>query len=414
MTQPQGDIAVIGAGIIGLTAALALVDEGRSVTLIDPHPPGQGASMGNAGVIANYGVHPLAEPRLLFSGLPLLIQRDGPLAIEPGALMSVLPWLGQFAKACLPWRQSRLKQALASVILDAADRWIQLVNRVDGQALLHRAGCLYVYSQNADRKQAERDALSRSRLGVKVTLLSQDELAQLEPDLNGRFAGGVYFPEAASLRDPLMISQHIAENLTAMHADWVSDQAVSLAPQADGVDVVLGTGETMAFRQVVLATGAHSPRILRQLGIRAPLIAERGYHLEYRSGLTLGRPVCPLDKGFYLSPMSGRLRAAGTVELGGVTAQPSAHRWAAMQSAMASMFPDLGAPEGRWMGHRPSTPDSLPLIGPSPLDARILCAVGHGHVGMTLAPWTASLVVDWAQGRARHHDLTPFSVTRFN
>lgn len=414
MREAEGDIAIIGAGIIGLTAALALADEGRTVTLFDPNPPGQGASMGNAGVIANYGVHPLAEPRLLLTGPSLLFQRRGPLAIEPGGLVSVLPWLGQFIRACLPWHQAKLKRALASVILDAADLWGGLVDRVDTRDVFQQTGCLYVFNRAAQRKQAEQDARSRTQYGVHAVVLSQDELGQLEPSLSGRFAGGVYFPGAASLSDPLRVNQCIGSAITTRNAAWVTDRVVAINPKSRGIELTEANGHKSLYRQLVVAAGAHSLALLHALGVRAPLIAERGYHLEYQRAPVLGRPVCPLEKGFYLSPMNGRLRAAGTVELGGVDAPPSEHRWAAMASAMQSWFPDLGPPDGRWMGHRPSTPDSLPLIGPAPRDPRIFCAVGHGHVGMTLAPWTASVIADWAGGRTTPHDLVPFAVTRFN
>ena len=414
MRETEGDIAIIGAGIIGLTAALALADEGRTVTLFDPNPPGQGASMGNAGVIANYGVHPLAEPRLLLTGPSLLFQRRGPLAIEPGGLLSVLPWLGQFIQACLPWHQTKLKRALASVILDASELWDALVDRVDARELFQRSGCLYVFNRAAQRRQAEQDARSRTQYGVQAVVLSQNELGQLEPSLSGRFAGGVYFPDASSLSDPLRVSQCIARAITQCNASWVTDRVVAINSTSRGVTITQADGQKLLYRQVVVAAGAHSLAFLNSVGVRAPLIAERGYHLEYRKAPSLGRPVCPLEKGFYLSPMNGRLRAAGTVELGGIDAPPSGHRWAAMASAMQSWFPDIGPPDGRWMGHRPSTPDSLPLIGPAPSDARIFCAVGHGHVGMTLAPWTASVIADWAGRRGTQHDLAPFAVTRFN
>ncbi|MGB1737805.1 MAG: FAD-dependent oxidoreductase, partial [Pseudomonadales bacterium] len=131
MGLEQGDIAVVGAGVIGLMTSLSLLDAGRSVTLIDPDPPGQGASFGNAGVIANYGVKPLAEPSLLLTGPGLLFKKDGPLAIQPGAGRAVIPWLTQFVRACLPWHQERLQRALAAVIVDADARWHDVIHRVD-------------------------------------------------------------------------------------------------------------------------------------------------------------------------------------------------------------------------------------------------------------------------------------------
>ena len=140
MGLERGDIAVVGAGVIGLMTSLSLLDAGRSVTLIDPDPPGQGASFGNAGVIANYGVKPLAEPSLLLTGPGLLFKKDGPLAIQPGVGRAVIPWLTQFARACLPWHQERLQKALAAVIVDADARWQDVIHRVDASDEWQRKG----------------------------------------------------------------------------------------------------------------------------------------------------------------------------------------------------------------------------------------------------------------------------------
>ena len=213
MGLEQGDIAVVGAGVIGLMTSLSLLDAGRSVTLIDPDPPGQGASFGNAGVIANYGVKPLAEPSLLLTGPGLLFKKDGPLAIQPGAGRAVIPWLTQFASACLPWHQERLQKALASVIVDADARWQDVIHRVDASDEWQRKGCLYVFADARSRRQAERDARVRKRWGVACELLSEAELSYLEPSLSGRFTGAAFFPDAAALSDPGAITQAIASGL---------------------------------------------------------------------------------------------------------------------------------------------------------------------------------------------------------
>lgn len=414
MSLEQGDIAVVGAGVIGLMTSLSLLDTGRSVTLIDPDPPGQGASFGNAGVIANYGVKPLAEPSLLLTGPGLLFKKDGPLAIQPGARRAVLPWLMQFASACLPWHQERLQKALASVIVDADVRWQDVIHRVDASDEWQRKGCLYVFADARSRRQAERDARVRKRWGVACELLSEAELSQLEPSLSGRFKGATFFPDAAALSDPGAITQAIASELLRLGINLHQGKVTEIRPLGGSVEVRCAEGDCARFEQVVLAAGAHSHGLLQSLGISAPLISERGYHLEYEATLSINRPVCSIAHGFYVSPMTGRIRAAGTVELGGVTAPPSNHRWEAIDRTMRAWFQELPAAHGRWMGHRPSTPDSLPLVGSAPISDRVLCAVGHGHVGMTLAPWTADVIAGLANGGATDLALHPFRPHRFN
>ena len=414
MGLEQGDIAVVGAGVIGLMTSLSLLDAGRGVTLIDPDPPGQGASFGNAGVIANYGVKPLAEPSLLLTGPGLLLKKDGPLAIQPGAVRAVIPWLTQFARACLPWHQERLQKALAAVIVDADALWQDVIHRVDASDQWQRKGCLYVFNDARARRQAERDARVRQRWGVACKLVSEAELSQLEPSLSGRFSGATFFPDAAALSDPGSMTQAIASELIRSGINIHRGQVTEIQPLGENVEVRCAEGECARFEQVVLAAGAHSQGLLQSLGIGAPLISERGYHLEYEATIPINRPVCSIGHGFYVSPMTGRIRAAGTVELGGVSAPPSNHRWEAIDRMMRAWFPELPAAHSRWMGHRPSTPDSLPLVGTVPASDRVLCAVGHGHVGMTLGPWTADAIAGLANGASTDPALHPFRPHRFS
>jgi D-amino-acid dehydrogenase len=165
---------------------------------------------------------------------------------------------------------------------------------------------------------------------------------------------------------------------------------------------------------VVIAAGAHGRALARAAGDRIPLETERGYHLEWdMAAPRLTRPTCPSARGFYLCPMAGRLRAAGTVELGGTAAPPSPHRLARLEEGVRAIFPDLPAPHRSWMGFRPSIPDSLPVIGPSRAGGEVIHAYGHGHIGLTLAPVTAELVADCIAGRAPARDLAPYAATRF-
>jgi D-amino-acid dehydrogenase len=149
-------------------------------------------------------------------------------------------------------------------------------------------------------------------------------------------------------------------------------------------------------------------------GDRVPLDTERGYHVEWdMPAPRLSRPTCVTERGFYLCPMTGRLRAAGTVELGGLDAPPSPHRIMRLVEGARGVFPDLGEPDRDWMGFRPSMPDSLPVIGPSRGGTDVIHAFGHGHLGVTLAPVTAAMVADLIEGRAPEVDLAPFRPGRF-
>ncbi|WP_333868682.1 NAD(P)/FAD-dependent oxidoreductase [Cypionkella sp.] len=406
------EIAVIGAGVIGLAVAEALLAEGHEVTLIDPAPPGMGASYGNAGTIADYAVMPVGTPDVLRNLPSLLFDKDSPLAIRRAALASLAPWLLRFARQSLPAAAARNAAAIAALVADACPRWEELASRIGGAQILQRRGCLYIYETAQGFQAAQADIAFRKTIGISAEMISPQALAAMEPALPDVAGGATFFPKAVFLSDPGQMVQLLAEHVLAQ-ATFVQAAATELHRNAGGVQI-RGAGFQLQARKVVIAAGAHSRALARAAGDRVPLDTERGYHLEWDMPTPrLSRPTCPTSRGFYLCPMQGRLRVAGTVELGGLTAPPSPHRLKKLAEGARAIFPDLGAPDRSWMGFRPSMPDSLPVIGPSAAGAEVIHAYGHGHIGLTLAPITASIVSDLVAGRPSAIDISAYRATRF-
>lgn len=415
-THETTEIAVIGAGVVGLAIALELIDQGREVVLVDPGQPGMGASYGNAGTIAGYATSPVGTPDVLRSLPTLLFSKPSPLAIRHRALPSLAPWLLRFLWQSLPAQAARNARAIASLLTAAAERWDDLALRVQGAGILQRRGCLYLYETPQAFTQAWTELDQRRKLGVEVDLIGPDRLAELEPNLPKRLGGAAFFTGATFLDDPGRMMGLIAA--TVLHqARHIRARAERLERRPDGV-VIEGGGEDgglhLHARRVVIAAGAHSRALAAQAGDRIPLDTERGYHVEWdMAEPLLSRPSCPTARGFYFCPMAGRLRVAGTVELGGLTLPPSPHRIAKLVEGARSFFPQLGPPDRDWMGFRPSIPDSLPVIGPSSGGDEVILAFGHGHLGVTMAPITASIVASLIAGRPAGIDLRPMRPSRF-
>ncbi|WP_395005756.1 NAD(P)/FAD-dependent oxidoreductase [Cypionkella sp.] len=406
------EIAVIGAGVIGLAVAEALLAEGHEVTLIDPAPPGMGASYGNAGTIADYAVMPVGTPDVLRNLPSLLFDKNSPLAIRRAALASLAPWLLRFARQSLPAAAAHNASAIAALVADACPRWEELASRISGAQILQRRGCLYIYETAQGFQAAQADIAFRKSIGISAEMISPQALAAMEPALPEVAGGAAFFPKAVFLSDPGQMVQLLADHVLAQ-ATFVQAAATDLQRNAGGVQI-RGAGFELQARKVVIAAGAHSRALARAAGDRVPLDTERGYHLEWDMPIPrLSRPTCPTSRGFYLCPMQGRLRVAGTVELGGLTAPPSPHRLAKLAEGARAIFPDLGAPDRSWMGFRPSMPDSLPVIGPSAAGAEVIHAYGHGHIGLTLAPITANIVADLVAGRRSTIDISAYRATRF-
>mgnify|MGYP001338933073 CR=1 FL=1 len=412
LTRETTEIAVIGAGVVGLTIALELVDQGREVVLVDPGPPGMGASYGNAGTIAGYATSPVGTPEVLRALPSLLFSKTSPLAIRHRALPSLTPWLLRFLWQSLPARAAQNSRALVPLLADAADRWDDLALRVQGAGILQRRGCLYLYETPEALSAAGAELDRRRALGVEVELIGPDRLAELEPNLPPGLGGAAFFAGATFLDDPGRMMGLIAATVL-QKARHLRSRAEKLTRGPDGV-VVEGPGLHLHARRVVIAAGAQSRVLARQAGDHIPLDTERGYHVEWdMPEPRLSRPACPTARGFYLCPMAGRLRVAGTVELGGLTLPPSPHRIARLVEGARAFFPDLGEPDREWMGFRPSIPDSLPVIGPSAGGPEVIHAFGHGHLGVTMAPITAALVAALIAGHPPERDLRPYRPTRF-
>ena len=407
------DVAIVGAGIIGLAIAFRQAAEGRDVVVIDPNETGSGASYGNAGTLAPYACAPVGNPDVLRNLPGLLFNPESPLVIRPAALPWLLPWLWRFARQSLPAPARRNGLALAGLLKEAMPAWRALADQARLSDLFRDDGCLYFYREKAPEKDREWGARLRDELGVRQEWLTSAEVAKLEPALPPA-AGGLFFPDAAHIVDPSALARRLAAAAQAKSAAFQRARVARLEPQQNGqIRLACGDGIVEA-RTVVLAAGAWSRTLALQGGEDIPLDTERGYHIEFAiDSAPISRPVCPVDLGFYLTPMQGRLRVAGTVELGGLAAPLNPKRIALLERGARKLFPTLGPVAAQWLGFRPSLPDSLPVIGRSRRCPNLILAFGHGHLGMTLAGATSRIVADLIEKRNDSPDLAAFRPDRF-
>jgi D-hydroxyproline dehydrogenase len=416
MAGGNDTVAIVGAGVIGLATALRLLDDGREVVLIDPEEPGSGASFGNAGTIAGYGCVPVGTPDVLRSIPRLLFDRDSPFAMSPTALPAMLPWLWRFVRASTPAAASASAAALAALLAQAGPAWERRWAALRCEDLIRRAGCLYLYAQAPDTKAF--DFQLRARHGVHQQLLSPAEVTALEPALAASARHGLFFPDAVHIACPATLMQRMFAEAQRRGARHVRARADGL--RRDGAGATLereheGRSERLRAGTVVISAGAHSRSLAQQAGEAVPLDTERGYHLEYSMHTPpLQRPVCPIERGFYMTPMTGRLRVAGTVELGGLERPADPKRWALLDRGARSLFPDLPDASSQWLGFRPSVPDSVPVIGRARGVPAAILAFGHGHLGLTLAAATADLVAADIAGQADAVALAACSPQRFS
>jgi D-amino-acid dehydrogenase len=412
-------VAVIGAGIVGMSAASYLQRDGHEVFVIEPKEPGEGASFGNAGCINPSSVVPMSMPGVMRNVPRWLTDPLGPLSIRWSYLPVLLPWLFRFVRASQPERVKAQAAGLKALLGPALENLTPLVKAAGAEDLLHRVGHLVVYKNAESRKKDSAGWNLRLEHGVKLDELNADELRQLEPELSRDYTHGVLVSGNGHVGNPGGLVKRLAEAFVRNGGRIVREAATGFE-FIDGKLTAVRTGTgTHAADRAVIAAGIWSKPLAAGLGDRLPLETERGYHVVVRDPEVMPRiPTMSGEGKFVATPMDMGLRFAGTVELAGLNAEPNWQRAQILLRQGQEMYPKLARsyPEARltrWMGHRPSFPDSLPVIDRASRTPDVVYAFGHGHTGMTGGSTTGKVVADLIAGRAPGIDLAPFSKGRF-
>ncbi len=410
------DVLVIGAGIVGTAIALRLQREGRDVLLIDREGVAAQASRVNAGALAFSDVLPLASPGILKKAPRWLFDPLGPLAIRPGYLPRLAPWLLRFWRASQPDRVRASTAAQAAMMdLSAAETPAMLASANAG-LMLHSDGVLHVYESEEEMQASQPGWQARADHGIAFTHLRGPEaIAEVQPGLSPELVAATYIPRWNTVGDPQRVVEALAAALEQRGGRLRRADAAALEPGVGGVKVRLRDGPQPVARRVVVAAGAWSHRLARTLGDRIPLETERGYNTTLPVGaFDLRHQVTFGGHGFVVTPLACGVRVGGAVEFAGLDAPPNFARARTLLAKAKRFMPALRTGGGvEWMGFRPSLPDSLPAIGPASADARVVYAFGHGHLGLTQAAATARLVADIVLDRPPALDLAPFRPQRF-
>jgi D-amino-acid dehydrogenase len=407
-------IAVVGAGIVGLASAHALADEGHEVVVIDREGPAAGASRGNAGWLAHTDIDPIASPKMLRQVPRFLMDPLGPLAIRPAYLATILPWLARLLLAARPGNLERSVEALVALQSLAMPAWEQLARHLGLEGFIHRRGGLFVFENAAEFAAAKPHHDRQRTFGITCHALGRDEIRQMEPGLDDRVQAAAFFPDAAHVSDPRLLTEALFERAMARGIAFQQGDVAAVEAGASPV-LRLAGGETITADRVVLAAGAWSKHLARGLGDDVPLETERGYNVSFPGVRRLSRPTSFHGHGFVATPLDTGLRIGGAVELAGLKLPPNHERSRALHTKARRFIRDLPDYETGtvWMGFRPSIPDSLPVIGRSRATEKVVYAFGHGHYGLTQSAATARLVADLSAGRAPGIDLSRFSPQRF-
>ncbi|PTU64881.1 MULTISPECIES: NAD(P)/FAD-dependent oxidoreductase [Chromobacterium] len=410
-------VIVVGAGVVGIAAALQLRQAGLEVLLLDRGEPARETSYGNAGALAVSDVIPLAEPGV-WRRLPgWLLDPLGPLAVRWRYLPTLAPWLARFALASRPARVAALTRALAALLNRAAADYAPLVELAGLEGMWRRHGALTLYRDAAELERALPAWRRKSEHGVGWQALDQAAAQACEPALLDGWARAVKVASWSHVDDPYLFCRGLFDAFVAAGGGFEQAEAAALSEGEGKIDgVVCADGRTLAAAQVVVTAGIWSDRFTRQCRYRVPLESERGYHVNLpKAGVALRHFIQCASESFVILPLAdGGLRLAGTVELAHRDAAPDWRRAEILLDKARRIVGDFST-EGMtlWMGNRPSLPDTVPVIGPAPDRQGLYFAFGHGHLGLTLAATTGALLRDMVLRRPPDLDLHPYRLARF-
>lgn len=388
---------VVGAGIVGVCCALALRRKGLSVTLIDMNPPGEQASFGHAGVIGTPYIFPAASPAALRNLPRMIIDGNHPFVLRLWAVPRLVPWFLRFARASTSADVAR--SVAAAVALQKHNRadWDEVLAFAGAQHLVRWDGMLEICETAASLAAARLGWQATRDRGFEIRELSPREIRELEPALTAAIAGGALLKDAGHTIDPLALTHALLARFIEMGGIFVRDRVAGVVPQSSGIEIV-GRSATYRAARVVIATGVDGPRLANELGNRTPVAAERGYHIMFASpGIDLKRPVTAVDRKVVMSSLATGLRMTSMAEFASPTAAADHERAARVFRTARHLLPDLAADvTSRWVGSRPATPDSMPVIGRSPRHPNVFFAFGHGGKGLTNAATTGRLIASLA------------------
>ncbi|MEM8554842.1 MAG: FAD-dependent oxidoreductase [Pseudomonadota bacterium] len=408
-------ITILGAGIIGICTALELAERGLSVRVIDRGPPGQETSFGNAGVISPWSIIPQSMPGTIWQIPRMMFGAYKPLAVHWKAWPELVPWGLRLLRQGTEARARKNADAMSILCNPSVDLYRRHLTAAGAEHLLRDS--MYVHAFR-DGSKASLDALDvriRMEKGGDLELVGADSLHRLEPALSRDFQAAILIKGQGRATSPVKVCQALSRHAASLGVTFETGTVQGLERRGSNWAVICDGSEYMA-QTVVVAMGAWSRDLLKTLGVRVPLLGERGYHVEYSDPqVSTENSVMDTDSKVIASSMDGGLRVAGQAEFAPLDAPPTQAKFAHMRKLAKGMFPDLNIEgETTWMGRRPSFPDSLPALGPIEGHEGLIANFGHSHYGLMMAPKSAQLVAAHIAGSPHNEDLTPFRPHRFS
>ena len=413
--SPGSAVAIIGAGVVGMASACALNRKGYEVTVFDPYYPGEGgSSKANAGHIGASDIFPLSTPGIYWKALKMLMDSDAPLKVPLTDFWSQIPWFWRFLRTSNENRFKRATDALSYLCYNSIKDTKELLEYSKIAEKLEQNGCAFIYDTELSFNKSIKSWDERSSRGFSSEVLNAKKIAEITPTINEKFKYAYLSHHWAKVSEPKDIVQGLADSAKINGVTFRQERVDSVCEKLNSILINFDKGNTK-YDAVVIAAGINSVSLAKSLGDFLPMTAERGYNLTIPlSNIDIDIPIVFADRGIVATSLESGLRIGGWAEYAHLSRPANPNYFDSIARISKDLFPGLNIENANyWMGSRPSTPDSVPVISKSPKIDKVFYNCGHGHYGLTHAATSAKLLCSLIEGEQNSNEIKALSIDRF-
>ena len=386
-------IAIVGAGIVGISSGIYLAKRGCDVTLIDKDFQGKPASYGNASWLSSPSITPVLMPGIVKKIPKLLFSKDGPLFLRFPGFIKIIPFLLKYLTYANKNKVEHISKNLAYLLKDSVNEHKQLAEGTNATKWIEDSPFLFIYKNKNDFINDEYTWSLRKKHGFKLIEVEQEELRSLVPGLSSEYKFAIKIDNLGYISNSQNYLDDLLDGFKSLGGKLIQDEVLDISEKEDLVQVV-GREKSVLVEDIIISSGVYSDKFAKKFGVKVPIQSERGYHLElHETDIKLKYPIMNGYLKLAITPRPTGIRFAGLVEFGSLNSNPNPKAFELLMRNAKSMFPGIKfKTKQEWSGHRPSTVDSLPVIGSSSVNKKIHFGYGHHHIGLTGGPKTGKIL----------------------
>ena len=406
-------IAIVGAGIIGISSAINLARRGCDVTLIDRDFKGKPASYGNASWLSSVSITPVLMPGMIKKIPKLLFSKDGPLFLRFPGFLKIIPFLTKYLSYTKKEKVDHISKNLAYLLKDSVNEHKELAKGTKATQWIKDSPYFFIYKNKKDFFNDEYTWSLRKKHGFNLIEVEEEELKSLLPGLSSEYKFAIKIDRLGYISNSQNYLDDLLDGFKKLGGKLVEDEVTDIVNKGDLISIIAKENNILA-EDVIISSGIYSNKFAKKFGVKVPIQSERGYHLElFDTDIKINHPIMNGYLKLAITPRPTGIRFAGLVEFGSLTSNPNPKAFELLMRNAKSMFPGIKFNRKQeWSGHRPSTVDSLPVIGKSSMNEKIFFGYGHHHIGLTAGPKTGKMLAKSILRDNDQYELSAFDPSR--